>query len=354
MKGAFLSFPVVILNPGSQQTGAINVSGTITGASFVGNASSASILATPRAINGVNFDGSAPITVTAAAGTLTGATLASGVLASSLTSVGVLASPHFTSPVVDSGSLTLIQGSIPQVLIGDRGVLQQVSSGGDVHFTGNSYYNGSNYIAVVTGVASRIIHSSGSIYFQTAPSVSAGATQTFTTQLLIQSTSPTLTVTNSLQVTAGNVGIGPTTLNNVHLYLSGSTTIGGSQYGLISVPTFSSAATSTGFAGEFQVATAAAAFTLADARAIHISTPSVGSGSAITTAYGLQIDAQTAGGTNNYGIYVNAPSGGSGNNIGIYNLGATKLTPGAFAASDKYLVVDSSGNVHVSALGPAS
>jgi hypothetical protein len=31
-----------------------------------------------------------------------------------------------------------------------------------------------------------------------------------------------------------------------------------------------------------------------------------------------------------------------------------KCTPGAFVASDKYLVVDPSGNVHVSALGPAS
>lgn len=48
-------------------------------------------LATPRAINGVNFDGTAPITVTAAAGTLTGTTLNSTVVTSSLTSVGAQA-----------------------------------------------------------------------------------------------------------------------------------------------------------------------------------------------------------------------------------------------------------------------
>lgn len=70
------------------------VTGTATAASFVGpltgNASTATALATPRAINGVNFDGTAAITVTAAAGTLTGATLAAGVTASSLTSVGTL------------------------------------------------------------------------------------------------------------------------------------------------------------------------------------------------------------------------------------------------------------------------
>lgn len=52
---------------------------------------SAATLTTPRAINGVNFDGSAGITVTAAAGTLTGTTLNSSVVSSSLTSLGTIA-----------------------------------------------------------------------------------------------------------------------------------------------------------------------------------------------------------------------------------------------------------------------
>ena len=69
-----------------------NVTGNVSGSSSscTGNAATATVLATARAINGVNFNGSAPITITAAAGTLTGATLASGVTASSLTSVGTL------------------------------------------------------------------------------------------------------------------------------------------------------------------------------------------------------------------------------------------------------------------------
>jgi hypothetical protein len=67
-----------------------------------GNAATATALATARAINGVNFDGSAAITVTAAAGTLTGATLAATVLASSLTSVGTLATLTVTAPIVGS------------------------------------------------------------------------------------------------------------------------------------------------------------------------------------------------------------------------------------------------------------
>jgi hypothetical protein len=68
---------------------------SVTSTSFVGaltgNASTATTLATSRNINGVAFNGSADITVTAAAGTLTGATLNSGVTASSLTSVGTIA-----------------------------------------------------------------------------------------------------------------------------------------------------------------------------------------------------------------------------------------------------------------------
>ncbi len=75
-------------------TGAVtgNVTGNASGSSgsCTGNAATATALATGRTINGVSFDGTANITVTAAAGTLSGATLAAGVTASSLTSVGTL------------------------------------------------------------------------------------------------------------------------------------------------------------------------------------------------------------------------------------------------------------------------
>jgi hypothetical protein len=77
--------------------------------STTGNAATATALQTARAINGVNFDGTAAITVAAAAGTLTGATLASGVTASSLTSVGTLAGLTVTAPI--TGSVTGSSGS---------------------------------------------------------------------------------------------------------------------------------------------------------------------------------------------------------------------------------------------------
>jgi hypothetical protein len=70
------------------------ITGSVTGSSgsTTGNAATATALQTPRTINGVSFNGTADITVPAAAGTLTGATLAAGVTASSLTSVGTLTS----------------------------------------------------------------------------------------------------------------------------------------------------------------------------------------------------------------------------------------------------------------------
>ena len=68
--------------------------GSVTGSSTstTGNAATATKLTASKNINGVAFDGGADITVTAAAGTLTGATLNSTVTGSSLTSVGSLVS----------------------------------------------------------------------------------------------------------------------------------------------------------------------------------------------------------------------------------------------------------------------
>lgn len=70
-----------------------------------GNADTATALATARAINGVDFDGTAAITVTAAAGTLTGNTLNSGVTASSLTSVGTIATGVWNGTAIASAYL---------------------------------------------------------------------------------------------------------------------------------------------------------------------------------------------------------------------------------------------------------
>ena len=86
--------------------GLTSVSSTGFTGALTGNASTATTLSNARAINGVNFDGSAAITVTAAAGTLSGATLTSGVTASSLTSVGTLTTLT-VSGATATGALTV-------------------------------------------------------------------------------------------------------------------------------------------------------------------------------------------------------------------------------------------------------
>ena len=90
-----------------------NVTGNASGSSgsCTGNAATATALATARAINGVDFDGTAAITVTAAAGTLTGTTLKSTVTASSLESVGTLSSLTVGGVLDANGVVKIIDGS---------------------------------------------------------------------------------------------------------------------------------------------------------------------------------------------------------------------------------------------------
>jgi hypothetical protein len=92
--------------PALSVTGTASVSGSNTGdqTTITGNAGTATILQTARNINGVSFNGSADITVTAAAGTLTGATLAAGVTASSLTSLGTITSLTATALTVNDNT----------------------------------------------------------------------------------------------------------------------------------------------------------------------------------------------------------------------------------------------------------
>ena len=74
-----------------------------------GTATSATKLTTARNINGVAFDGSAAITVTADAGTLTGTSLKSTVTGSSLTSVGTIAS--LTTGVITNSGKVIVGAS---------------------------------------------------------------------------------------------------------------------------------------------------------------------------------------------------------------------------------------------------
>lgn len=68
-----------------------------------GNAATATALQTARTINGVSFDGTVNITVTADAGTLTGSTLNATVTVSSLTSVGTIGTGTWNATIIAVG-----------------------------------------------------------------------------------------------------------------------------------------------------------------------------------------------------------------------------------------------------------
>jgi hypothetical protein len=119
---------------------------TATNATNAGTASTATKLATTRNINGVAFDGSGDITLTANAGTLTGTTLASNVVNSSLTSVGTLTSGTIslttnitTSGALKTGTVTYpnTHGTSGQVLsTTGSGTLSWTTVSGGVPYTG--------------------------------------------------------------------------------------------------------------------------------------------------------------------------------------------------------------------------
>ena len=89
---------------GNTNVTTVVTSGTISASGFTGpltgNATTATRIATARNINGVSFNGTADITVTADAGTLTGTTLNSTVTGSSLTSVGTITSGTWSGSTI--------------------------------------------------------------------------------------------------------------------------------------------------------------------------------------------------------------------------------------------------------------
>jgi hypothetical protein len=122
---------------GSTAVAANRASGTLylQGVSIDGNAATSNKFSSTVQINGVAFDGSQAITITAAAGTLTGTTLKSTVVTSSLTSVGVLTSLSSTGNLVttsiDDNSNNFASGAL-QIQNGGAAIKGRVKIGGAV------------------------------------------------------------------------------------------------------------------------------------------------------------------------------------------------------------------------------
>jgi trimeric autotransporter adhesin len=127
-----------------------------TAATTAANAATATKLAASKNINGVAFDGSADITVPAAAGTLTGTTLKSTITGSSLTSVGTLANLTVTNPI--AGSITGNANNVTGVVAianGGTNSTATATAGGIGYGTGTAH----GYTAA--GTAGQVLSSNG-------------------------------------------------------------------------------------------------------------------------------------------------------------------------------------------------
>lgn len=129
-----------------------------------------------------------------------------------------------------------------------------------------------------------------------------GSTERFTISTAgLVSVPGTLAVTGTSTLT-GNVGIGGASSSAVALSITSTLSGGVTQAAASAAATFSSGTTTFGIGVDSKVVTAAAAFTMAEAAAYRARNPTKGSGSTITTAYGLYVESLTQGGTN-YAIY---------------------------------------------------
>jgi len=129
---------------------------------FTGNALTASTLQTARLINTVSFDGSADITVTAAAGTLTGTTLNSSVVTSSLTSVGTI-----TTGVWDGTTITV-----------DRGGTGRATATAYAVLCGGTTATGAHQSIAGVGTAAQVLTSNGAGALPTFQAIPATPTYT--------------------------------------------------------------------------------------------------------------------------------------------------------------------------------
>ena len=117
----------ITLQRATTVNGNLTVNGNvISTGSFAGNAATATKLLTSRTINGVAFDGSANITVTADANTLSGTTLKPAVINSSLVSVGTITTGTWSANfgAVSGANLTNLTagnltGTIPYGVLGN-------------------------------------------------------------------------------------------------------------------------------------------------------------------------------------------------------------------------------------------
>jgi len=221
---------------------------------------SAATLTTARNINGVPFNGSADITVTAGANTLTGTTLASNVINSSLTSVGTLTNLTVTNSIVGSITGNAATVTTNANLTGDVTSLGNATTIGAGKVTNNMLAGLIDLTSKVTGILPIANGGTGSSTqnfvdlttaqsiagektFTTAPVLStATASQALFTDAnrnivskaitgtgsVVMSESPTLTgtIVAANQTLSGTLGVGTISPNSSAVLEASSTTKG--------------------------------------------------------------------------------------------------------------------------------
>ena len=169
-----------------------------------GNAATATKFAATKNINGVAFDGSADITVAAAAGTLTGTTLASNVVSSSLTSVGTIATGTWngtTIAIANGGT-----GQTTKTAAFDA--LSPMTTAGDIIYGGTSG-SGTRLGVGSTGQVLTVSSSGAPVWASGSAVISvktAGYTLTTSDKYIIMGTSAATGQTFTLPTATGNSG----------------------------------------------------------------------------------------------------------------------------------------------------
>jgi hypothetical protein len=130
------------------------------------------------------------------------------------------------------------------------------------------------------------------------------------------------TVGGTLTVT-GNAAIGTSAGADIGLRVQPTLSTGTNQYGFYSYPTVNAATVDGGFFG----VRAAASSSVGSAFSLRAYSPTLDTGAAIATVFGLKIENQgVTGVTNAFGIDISAQSGASSSNVGLRNAGTTLLT----------------------------